>query len=915
MTENLSQIEINDLIELNKKLSEENKLYKNQIILLKDKINEQLIIIQDNKLKYDQDNRSLKEKLEKEIHFLKEKIDGHNEEIILKENNYKIKINEIEKENSLLYNSKQNMEKDICELKNKILLINEENESQIKLLNDSKKDIINNYEQQITELKNNFHKLKLGQIETEDKLKTQTQLVELEKISKEELKIKLENEIKELCEKIDILKNKSENDLKNNKEQLEQKEIIIQKLFSHQKEIVNESDIKIKEKTEEINQKAKQIEKMYSQERQKNEFLQEQNKDLLSQITQLKKNQNQILEMLNMQNEGANNQLILNLLGNNISKESINADETRIKNIKNIISPEILLKEKEDKPDNKNFDKNIENYEINRKSISSNIIDLSSEKKIEELESKLKEYKKELDSTQDIRINFNAELKKQAKNIINDYEQQLILKEETHRNEIRDLNTQSEDTLNQLRAIFTEEKQRLENKIISQKKKFDENLNFITKEYDDKLIEQDQQNKLELDNLQLAYDELEAKYNTLMIDAEHQILLLNEKLMTADNILSEDKNNLVKITNEHNKVLEKKLIEFNKERKELNEKIDILNIEKTKLNQEISKKIEIINKLNNNIKDKDNELNDSKKEYDTAIDRIINKFETYKQKQQDVINEYSIKKLEYQREINLLKQQIDFLNNKIQEQQTYNEENNQSHEENILELKQELEENFSNRIKEIIVEKKQLNDRIKDYESQIIEMKKMYEEKYMEEKNTHKKTVSKLEDQLKNIICETDFLKKKSVEPVQKINELLEKLSILQKQNHEYKDNIQKLVKENKEQYKNLLMLEKEKNELIKENENINNSLFEIDSKLKSKIPKTADFKQRFKNMGQSSLNMVRHSIDNINRINIKNNRKIKEMPKKPSSIYGRINSNLSINSNENKIKNASHMNTDFRKK
>lgn len=93
-------------------------------------------------------------------------------------------------------------------------------------------------------------------------------------------------------------------------------------------------------------------------------------------------------------------------------------------------------------------------------------------------------------------------------------------------------------------------------------------MNSIMKEYDDKLVEQDQQNKIELDNLQLAYNDLEAKYNTLMLDAEHQILLLNEKLLTADNILSEDKNNLLKITNAHNKDLEKNwLILIRKEKK------------------------------------------------------------------------------------------------------------------------------------------------------------------------------------------------------------------------------------------------------------------------------------------------------------------------------------------------------------
>ena len=138
-----------------------------------------------------------------------------------------------------------------------------------------------------------------------------------------------------------------------------------------------------------------------------------------------------------------------------------------------------------------------------------------------------------------------------------------------------------------------------------------------------------------------------------------------------------------------------------------------------------------------------------------------------------------------------------------------------------------------------------------------------------------------------------------------------------EKQNHEYKENIQQLIKENQEQYKKMLLLEKEKNELIQENESINNSLLEMDNRLKSKIPKTADFKKRFKNMGQSSLNMVRHTIDNPSKV--KSNSKNKnEMPKKPSSIYSNTNSNININNNttnDTKIKKASLTMTDFRKK
>ena len=236
MSKQLSDIEIQDLINTNKKLTEENKNFKNQISVLNDKINEQLVTIQDNKLKFDQENTAIKEKYEKEIRSLKDKIDNNNDEITSIENKYKIKMNELEKEKQLLSMSKNNLEKDLEELKNKINSINKENESQLKILNDSKKDIINNYEKQITELKNNLNKIQTNQIETEDKLKTQQQLVELEKIGKEEIKNKYENEIKELLDKFDVLKNKSENEMKKNNAQLEMKENIIQKLFTHQKE-------------------------------------------------------------------------------------------------------------------------------------------------------------------------------------------------------------------------------------------------------------------------------------------------------------------------------------------------------------------------------------------------------------------------------------------------------------------------------------------------------------------------------------------------------------------------------------------------------------------------------------------------------------------------------------------------------
>ena len=75
--------------------------------------------------------------------------------------------------------------------------------------------------------------------------------------------------------------------------------------------------------------------------------------------------------------------------------------------------------------------------------------------------------------------------------------------------------------------------------------------------------------------------------------------------------------------------------------------------------------------------------------------------------------------MEYQRENDLLKQQIDYLNRKLQEQILFSEENDKSHEENITELKMELEETFTNKINEIINDKKELYDKLKEAENTI----------------------------------------------------------------------------------------------------------------------------------------------------------------------------------------------------
>ena len=180
------------------------------------------------------------------------------------------------------------------------------------------------------------------------------------------------------------------------------KENIIQKLFNQQKEIENESENKIKEREEKISQKANEFEKLYYQEKQQKEFLEEKCKDLEEQIDRLKKNQIQILSAL--QKGGANlgiggakgsSSEIINTLLHNSSLEQ------KVENIRNLFNQEKESIEKDFKKEKEYYLKDQANKvesisqlkEINKK------LDMDNElarKTIDELTTKLKEYKRNL---------------------------------------------------------------------------------------------------------------------------------------------------------------------------------------------------------------------------------------------------------------------------------------------------------------------------------------------------------------------------------------------------------------------------------------------------------------------------------------------------------------------------------------
>jgi chromosome segregation ATPase len=196
------------------------------------------------------------------------------------------------------------------------------------------------------------------------------------------------------------------------------------------------------------------------------------------------------------------------------------------------------------------------------------------------------------------------------------------------------------------------------------------------------------------------------------------------------------------------------------------------------------------------------------------------------------------------------------------------EENDKSHEDNINELKMELEETFTNKVNEILNDKKELIDKLKDAENKIKELNnknsaltKIYEEKIKEEKLNHQNTCEEYDEQIKKLNKDKEQLRNKSNEPMIKINKLLEEKSNLQSEIYKYKDKFQKAMKDKEELEIMIKNLEDENNNLMIEKENLISNINHIDSRIKAKGPKTTDMSKRFQNIGQSSMTMIRTDI------------------------------------------------------
>ena len=421
---------------------------------------------------------------------------------------------------------------------------------------------------------------------------------------------------------------------------------------------------------------------------------------------------------------------------------------------------------------------------------------------------------------------------KKIKQLNDEMDKHLDEKEKIYQTEIKNINSNSEESINQFKYLFEIEKLRLEDKYKDEKVKYEKKLKYMTEENETRMKEIEKEYKEELEEVNAEFLKIYNNHQNYVLNSEYEKNILNQKIETLENALKESKESILIIQNKFNQASEFNVEAFKLERKELAKKFDELrnecNIKEKELTSINSKK----EALEKNLYENEQTYNKERKELEDDIKEMICKHENYKSKQQEIIDELMIKKLEFTRETALLKQQIEFLNTKIEDQNKMNEENQKEYQENLFAIKVELIRDFNIRLElmqrekedfadKLIKKKKELRDLEQTFLKQTCMVEK--EKNALNEKiqllgNKKKEVSDNYQVEFDKLVKETNNVKAeyfKEMEELRSINEDLKKKikELVGNQN----DNKQILENEKQLLESKIKLLEKQRDESKKE--------------------------------------------------------------------------------------------------
>ena len=399
------------------------------------------------------------------------------------------------------------------------------------------------------------------------------------------------------------------------------------------------------------------------------------------------------------------------------------------------------------------------------------------------------------------KVKLLEETEKNYKEIIQALEVQAEEKAKKQQTDIRELQKRSEESLAQLRNFYEMEKERLEGRIAEEKDKAQRACAQQIEECEARLKEEQQQRAEETEALQNDLAECAARDKEIIGQLEQESSLHKQKIKTLEDQLKEAKEQFSKFQSMNSTALEQQMNNFAEERKAMMEKIEKLSHEITVKERQITTMENKTESLKQDLERSAKAVEEWKMEKISEKNTMTEKIEGLKAKNQQVSEDFMQKKLESSRESALLKQQTEFLNNKIKELQASIEDLTKRYEEKLQLMKQE----YSQQLKDTI-------DRLgKD--------KEQYEQKYEQKR----KALKELEA---NITKQTNKLEKDRATLAEKCAALETRNADLEKMHQEETKTLQTQLAQFKDSSN------KNQTSTLQESEKLKKQLMELDREL-----------------------------------------------------------------------------------
>lgn len=665
---------------------------------------ESLVILEKEK---EQLNKNLSEKLESikremdaTVKDLKNKLLNAEENLQETERSFKREEAELLKEKSLLEQKLKYAEKQIEDLSGK----EKDQLNELKSIKKERelfsKDSKEKFEAQIKSLNKKFEELQDINIDLETKLLDKEKRGEFEKKKYEENL----DEMKKKLEDYNAIINSTEDEHKLKEKQLHEE-------FEKQK---TEYEFKLQElrfKQEEMERKSKEQEEKFSSLKTKNQ------KEISMLIQELEFTKSSFQEYkTQMESEKNNLQAMIALLEDK-NLNQIQSQEGYIKQI-NELKTDLYkqMKSLEEESEKTKARLNLEVEELQRRCfeceneknfVKENFekLENSSEEKTSELQAANKELTEKLQAAESRLAQINEENKKSFESLDKQAHDKIEELLRSTRLEIEASNSKSEKTISEMQKFFEAEKANIEFKLVEEKDKHSKKLNEQEAYYAEKFKEIEESKSKKIEELEEELANLDAEHHEYTIRTEQELSLKAQQIEDLERFFNEQKENLLNLQQAYKLNLEKQLETFLADKKTLGEKAESLNAQLNKLEKENA--ILQVQKeyLESDVEALKADCESAKAQGEADKNSLLQKAKKFEEKYKAIYDDLLIKTGDYSRDMALKKQEVEFLEKKLLEQQAYIDMLNCKNEENLRAYKESLEAEYAEKLKSLSFDK------------------------------------------------------------------------------------------------------------------------------------------------------------------------------------------------------------------